>query len=890
MRRALTIAVGECLRHPFRTLLVSQGILWAVALVVVPAAVIEGSRQRAVERAAELGTDLLQIEPDPSRGLEGAPRESDLATLRTLLPPDGALSAVRARPLTWVEDADTESAVWWVGTDAEHRAARGVELAVGRWFGEPGSSAIEIPPGAIEAVVEPDFAAAALPADPLGSRLRITWPAPDATTSPRLTVLAGSAAPEETILAEGEGGRVAELVVVGVLAPERSAIDRFGIEEGSGFATIIRQLMRTLGIAARPVPYLESGRGILVDRTELPGDTLDWIFLRGDAATISTTEERAEQLLIEAGRAPLIYSNAAWAILSQPELDGYFVIHDILFWVATGVGLVMLANLLLLAATHRRREIALRQAEGARRRVIFLQFLGESLVLAAIGIVLGVLVGMAIAKVRVAIDPNTLLTITWPWAAIVRGSLILLAGALVAAVGPAWRASRHHPVELIRRAAGGGGGLKIGRAGGILRHPGRSALLVTTYAFGFAAVLAAVGTIEGGRKSIREDATSLGVDVIAALNPIAVGPISIIGDEMASGERVDIAAIEALEEEFGDDVRAVIPLRMELGMVRGGTVRGGTLVGDEQRSVTTPVMATDHRFEGVLRAGMLAGTFFPADATFVDDPAAPLPAVIDEALARRFAPDDPAAMVGRTVELLREGRLRTANVVGVFRDPISLRKHMTAFDGQSKGRDVSARRLEFRNIYIPWGPSLPPSGVLVQTHDDADVERIVPRMKSTLEARGIAPFYHVQKTWVRFVLEIVDRFSTLSHFIWAVDLLMVIVLTATISLLSISERYPEVALRRAEGATRLRVVVPLLVEATWLGVLAMPLGVALGLAIVEWGIRPVLEWAPHYPPLALWGTPLTVLGAAWIAHLWPAVRIARLDPAPVLSQHTDVGN
>ena len=525
----------------------------------------------------------------------------------------------------------------------------------------------------------------------------------------------------------------------------------------------------------------------------------------------------------------------------------------------------MLANLLLLAAARRRKEIALRQAEGARRPDIFAQFVWEGLVLAAVGITLGVLLGMLLAKIRVALDPNTLLSTEWPWLSIAKGAAILLVGSLLASVWPAWSASRHAPVELIRRSAGKA---RIGGRG-ILRNPARSALLTTTYAFGFASVLAAVATIEGGRKNIKEDAVNLGVDVIAALNPIKISPLPFSPET----PKVDRPAIAAVEDELGDSVRAVIPIQMNLALIQ-----------HESAMVTTTSMTTSPDFEGVLRSGLLAGRFLDETDEMSPDSDAPIPVVLDEALAREFDAESPEALVGQTLRIVRGFSSRPLTVVGVFNDPISLRKHVETFDSQASARDLFARRLEFRNIYLPWNDGLDPSGVLVQLHDEADVEAIAPRLESVLSARGIEPFYHVQRTWVDFIIEIVDRFRSLSSFIWAVDLLMVIVLTATISLLAVSERYPEVALRRAEGASRRQVVVPLLVEATWLGVLSIPFGLALGVGIIQFAIRPILDWPPYLPPLALWGTPATVIVSAWLSHAIPAFRIARLDPAPVLAR------
>ena len=76
------------------------------------------------------------------------------------------------------------------------------------------------------------------------------------------------------------------------------------------------------------------------------------------------------------------------------------------------------------------------------------------------------------------------------------------------------------------------------------------------------------------------------------------------------------------------------------------------------------------------------------------------------------------------------------------------------------------------------------------------------------------------------------------------------------------------------------------ISATLLALLAMPLGLGIGLLILEFGVEPILDWSPYLPPLAVWGTPGLVILAAWLAHGIPARRIAKLDPARVLS-HSD---
>ncbi|MEM7264077.1 MAG: FtsX-like permease family protein, partial [Planctomycetota bacterium] len=135
----------------------------------------------------------------------------------------------------------------------------------------------------------------------------------------------------------------------------------------------------------------------------------------------------------------------------SPELSGYMEIHDILHWVFLNTGALALSNILLLAAHRRRYEIALRRAEGARQADIFRQFLSEGLFIALIGLVLGVIAGMGIAELRVFIDPNVALSASIPWTEIRDAAITLFIVAQIASVGPAWRACRHDPVELLRQ-------------------------------------------------------------------------------------------------------------------------------------------------------------------------------------------------------------------------------------------------------------------------------------------------------------------------------------------------------------------------------------------------------------------------------------------------------
>jgi len=117
--------------------------------------------------------------------------------------------------------------------------------------------------------------------------------------------------------------------------------------------------------------------------------------------------------------------------------------------VALIVGAVGVANIMIISVLERRSEIGLRRALGATKSQIRTQFLGESILLAAIGGVVGVLAG-AIATIIYASSKNWAIVIpVEAWTGGIASAILI--GAF-AGLTPAIRASRLPPTVALRTA------------------------------------------------------------------------------------------------------------------------------------------------------------------------------------------------------------------------------------------------------------------------------------------------------------------------------------------------------------------------------------------------------------------------------------------------------
>jgi len=111
------------------------------------------------------------------------------------------------------------------------------------------------------------------------------------------------------------------------------------------------------------------------------------------------------------------------------------------------VGGIGIMNIMLVTVTERTREIGIRKALGAKRKVIITQFLIESMLLTILGGLMGVVVGLGVSAILIK-------TMSLPFvisiSSIGISVLVSCAIGIVFGIYPAQKASKLQPIEALR--------------------------------------------------------------------------------------------------------------------------------------------------------------------------------------------------------------------------------------------------------------------------------------------------------------------------------------------------------------------------------------------------------------------------------------------------------
>jgi predicted permease len=512
------------------------------------------------------------------------------------------------------------------------------------------------------------------------------------------------------------------------------------------------------------------------------------------------------------------------------------------------VGLVLmlacvnLSGLQFARAEARQREVSIRLAIGAGRGRLVRQLLTESLVLAAIGGTLGLLLAGWISERLVALFVNgrSVTVSAGPdWRVFAFTAVIALLACVVAGLAPALHAVRFNVNPALKEARVQGH-----------RWLGRS-LVVAQLAISMILVVGAtlfLGTLVK-LYSVERGFESDGVIIVSVRSSHPYAP--------ARGFAVQRAMLERLKTVPGirsASAANVLPIGGGL-WTRDVQVEGYTFRQDESDSVGFNVIAP-HYF-ATLGTPLILGREFDDR----DTGTSPKVAIVNESFARYFFGNAPA--LGRHVTSVDV----TYEIVGVVRDA----KYQTL------------RQPIMKTMYISWlqrDGDQPTRYSYVARVDMDDPMRLTPSLERLV--REVDPLLHVRTTLPYATL--VDRsiateriMATLGGFFGVLALIIAAIGLFGLLAFQVSRRTNELGVRMALGARPQAMIVLVLRDVAGMVVAGVLIGTAAALTLsglaqsILFGLTPTDPAAFVIAALILG---LTALIAGWL----PARRASRVDP------------
>jgi putative ABC transport system permease protein len=399
IREIFTVALGAVRTNLFRSVLTCLGIIIGVAAVIAMVALGEGAQKAMEERIQAMGSNLLTVVPSQSRqgGVARADTEKltpeDAAFLNENCQSCQEVLPEMSRQLQVVHlNNNTQSSI--VGTTANYPVVRNFQVVNGRFFN----------PGEVE------------------GRRRVA--VMGAATLEPLGLNAGSAVGAEIRIREIPFEVIGVLNEKGqqgwnnpdeqILVPLDTA--RFRLFGSDRLRSIAVQVA-SAGEMERSMQEVEK---ILRRRHRLRSEQDSDFSIRNQVDALETLQESQK-----------IFRLLLLSIASVSLLVG-------------GIGIM---NIMMVSVTERTREIGIRKALGATRRVILFQFLIEALVLCLLGGLLGIALGVGL---------STVLAKSFGWRLVVTTWSIAVSFGFAAAIGiffgiyPAGKASRLDPIQALR--------------------------------------------------------------------------------------------------------------------------------------------------------------------------------------------------------------------------------------------------------------------------------------------------------------------------------------------------------------------------------------------------------------------------------------------------------
>ena len=526
-------------------------------------------------------------------------------------------------------------------------------------------------------------------------------------------------------------------------------------------------------------------------------------------------------------------------------------------WLLLGTtGLVLLiacanlANLMLVRASTREKEMAVRLALGASGARVLRQLLLESLVLALAGSVLGIGLASFLSRTVVRLlaterDPFYLAT-NIDWRVLSFTALVAVSTCLLFGLVPAFRSSQVQPGTVLKS---GGRGMTAGRQ----KFSFQQTLVVSQIAFSLVLLVGALLFVRSFWNLMTLDPGFRETGILRAY---------------LNFRRLDLPPerYEAFKHDLLEQIRS-IPL-VESAATSTHVPLDGGFFSLEVRSGATQA---ESKFTWVspgyfrtMQIPFVAGRDFTERDTTKSQPVA----IVNETFVRQFMGG--GNPLGKTIRTSAEPHYpeNEFEVVGVVKDAKygGLREEIPpeAFAPAQQYPE----KYYFTNAFIRF--SSPPSAVISAVREK--LNPLYPEMKIE---------YHVFQTEIQNGLVQERLMALLSGFFGALAALLAMIgLYGVISYI-IAMRRNEIGIRMALGASR-QDVIGIVLRQT-LALLALGVGIGLLLAVAATnGARTLLYGLRPSDPASLLGAAFFLALVALAASLWPAYRATRHDPMKAL--------
>jgi putative ABC transport system permease protein len=562
-------------------------------------------------------------------------------------------------------------------------------------------------------------------------------------------------------------------------------------------------------------------------------------------------------------------SNKSWGVSVEP-LRNDFIPHQTLLTLRLlmgAVGLVLmiacanLANLLLAKATTRQKEIAVRASLGADRRQLFIQFMTESLLLAALGGAAGVgFAQLLIRAFNALIPPNTLpseadISISVPVFLFTLTATVL--AALIFGCAPAWQASGVDPNSALKE--GGAAGT------GATHHRLRRALVVAEFALALVLLSSAGLAIHSLRNLTQVDLGIRPDHVLTFLLPVPDKKFS-NSDQMVVFYRELIHRLDSLPDVSSAEASTGLPVTFE-HFGKAFSIVGQPVADPSLRPGAAFLMVTPGYYE-TFGIRVVQGRSFDEH-----DIAGGVPvAMVNENFVRRYLPGVNPLTHRVSVDQPIPGVPRNAppverQIIGVFHN---------VNDGDL--RDQDAPEIDIPFWQTPW----PNAAIALRTSaDPAAMTKSAAAVVASMDRN--LPITDVQ-TMDQIVNEAraSDRFQTILYGTFALfALLLAAVGIYGVMAFAVAQRTHEIGLRMALGAAPQTVIALILKEGMHLAFAGSALGLV-GALFVGRAMKSMLYGVGTIDLVAFAAVALVLLSSALLACCIPARRAAKVDPMVAL--------